>query len=50
MANNESSEVILMLDNFFDGNNYYPEALRVDIGEINNYIYRNNTKKSYSRL
>ena len=28
-----------MLNNCFDGNNYYPEVLRADIDEINNYVY-----------
>jgi glutathionyl-hydroquinone reductase len=44
IVNNESSEIIRMLNSAFDeitGNadDYYPEALRAEIDEINDYVY-----------
>jgi len=46
IVNNESSEIIRMFNSAFDevgasGPDYYPEALRAEIDEINDVIYRN---------
>ena len=39
IVSNESSEIILMLNNCFDGEDYYPEELRGRIEEVNEWIY-----------
>ncbi len=44
IVNNESSEIIRMLNHAFDGigalaGDYYPEALRGEIDEINEFVY-----------
>jgi putative glutathione S-transferase len=44
IVNNESSEIIRMLNSEFaavgaDGTDYYPEALRGEIDELNRYVY-----------
>jgi glutathionyl-hydroquinone reductase len=46
IVNNESSEIIRMFNNAFDhitGNSldFYPEVLRTEIDEINQYVYHN---------
>jgi putative glutathione S-transferase len=46
IVSNESSEIIRMLNSAFDGvganhNDYYPEDLRVEIDELNAFIYPN---------
>ncbi|NND49521.1 MAG: glutathione S-transferase family protein, partial [Rhizobiales bacterium] len=46
IVNNESSEIIRMFNSAFDGlgarpGDYYPEALRGEIDEVNEFIYRN---------
>ena len=39
IVNNESPEIILMLNNCFDGEDYYPEHLREKIEEVNEWVY-----------
>ena len=39
IVNNESSEIIVMLNNEFEGNDFYPENLRTDIDQINEFVY-----------
>src|SRR5690606_34120282 len=46
IVNNESSEIIRMLNDAFDGvgaasGDYYPKELRGDIDEINDHVYSN---------
>jgi putative glutathione S-transferase len=39
IVNNESSEIILLLNNCFDGPDFYPEDLRTKIEEVNEWVY-----------
>lgn len=39
IVNNESPEIILMLNNSFDGPDFYPEDLREKIEEVNVWVY-----------
>jgi glutathionyl-hydroquinone reductase len=39
IVSNESSEIIVMLNEAFEGNDFYPEALRPEIDQINDLIY-----------
>ncbi|OMJ90734.1 hypothetical protein SteCoe_6811 [Stentor coeruleus] len=39
IVNNESPEIIIMLNNCFDGPDFYPEDLREKIEELNAWIY-----------
>jgi glutathionyl-hydroquinone reductase len=39
IVNNESSEIIVMLNEAFEGNDFYPEALRPEIDQINDLVY-----------
>lgn len=46
IVNNESSEIMRMFNSAFDGigakeGDYYPEALRTEIDEINDIVYKN---------
>ena len=39
IVNNESSEIIVMFNNEFEGNDYYPENLRSEIDEVNGFVF-----------
>ena len=39
IVNNESPEIIIMLNNCFDGEDYYPEELRTKIDEIDAWVF-----------
>jgi glutathionyl-hydroquinone reductase len=39
IVNNESSEIIVMLNEVFEGNDFYPESLRSEIDPLNDYVY-----------
>jgi len=52
IVNNESSEIIRMLNSAFDGvgakpGDYYPQALRAQIDEINPFVYDNINNGAY---
>lgn len=40
IVNNESSEIMRQLDNMNAASSYYPETLRGEIDEVNDYIYK----------
>ena len=39
IVSNDSSEIIVMLNNEFEGIDYYPENLRTEIDQINEFVY-----------
>lgn len=39
IVNNESSEIIVMLNECFDGFDYYPQEIRANIDEVNAWVY-----------